>query len=49
MEIFVDKGRGYVFVEENKIENVLIGVLFVDLIYIFVEKVSYYVENIRVG
>ena len=49
MEIFVDKGRGYVSAEENKTENVPIGVLPVDSIYTPVEKVSYHVENTRVG
>ena len=37
MEIHVDKGRGYVSAEENK------------TIYTPVEKVSYHVENTRVG
>ena len=49
MEISIDKGRGYVSAEENKTENMPIGVLPVDSIYTPVEKVSYHVENTRVG
>ena len=49
MEIIVDKGRGYVSAEENKTEHMPIGVLPVDSIYTPVEKVSYHVENTRVG
>ena len=49
MDIYVDKGRGYIPAEENKSENMPIGVLPVDSIYTPVEKVSYHVENTRVG
>lgn len=49
MDIHVDKGRGYVPAEENKTENMPIGVLPVDSIYTPVEKVNYHVENTRVG
>ncbi|WFD10414.1 DNA-directed RNA polymerase subunit alpha [Tepidibacter hydrothermalis] len=49
MEINVDKGRGYVPAENNKTENMPIGVIPVDSIYTPVEKVSYKVENTRVG
>ncbi len=49
MEIYIDKGRGYVPAEENKTENMPIGVLPVDSIYTPVQKVSYHVENTRVG
>lgn len=38
MEIFVDKGRGYVSAEENKTENVPIGVLPVDSIYTLLRR-----------
>ena len=48
MDIHVDKGRGYVPAEENKTENMPIGVLPVDSIYTPVEKVNYHVENTRV-
>ena len=49
MDINIDKGRGYVPAEENKTENMPIGVLPVDSIYTTVQKVSYHVENTRVG
>ena len=49
MDIFIDKGRGYVSAEENKTEHMPIGVLPVDSIYTPVEKVSYHVEDTRVG
>ena len=49
MDINIDKGRGYVPAEENKTENMPIGVLPVDSIYTPVTKVSYHVENTRVG
>ncbi|MCT4508686.1 MAG: DNA-directed RNA polymerase subunit alpha [Tepidibacter sp.] len=49
MEINIDKGRGYVPAENNKTENMPIGVIPVDSIYTPVEKISYKVENTRVG
>ena len=49
MDINIDKGREYVPAEENKTENMPIGVLPVDSIYTPVQKVSYHVENTRVG
>nr|WP_314278792.1 DNA-directed RNA polymerase subunit alpha [uncultured Peptostreptococcus sp.] len=49
MEIHVNKGRGYVSAEENKNDGMPIGTLPVDSIYTPVEKVSYHVENTRVG
>lgn len=49
MDIYIDRGRGYVSAEDNKSDNVPIGVLPVDSIYTPVEKVSYHVENTRVG
>lgn len=49
MEIYINKGRGYVPAEENKTSNMPIGVLAVDSIYTPVEKVNYYVEPTRVG
>ena len=49
MDINIDKGRGYVPAEENKTENMPIGVLPVDSIYTPVQKISYHVENTRVG
>ena len=49
MEITLDKGRGYVPAERNKLidGNNVIGVLPVDSIYTPVEKVNYTVENTR--
>lgn len=49
MEIHVNKGRGYVSAEENKNDSMPIGTLPVDSIYTPIEKVSYHVENTRVG
>lgn len=49
MDIYVNKGRGYISAEENKKERMPIGVLPVDSIYTPIEKVSYHVENTRVG
>lgn len=49
MEIALAKGRGYVPAENNKSDNMPIGVLPVDSIYTPVKKVSYHVENTRVG
>ena len=49
MEIHVNKGRGYVSAEENKNDSMPIGTLPVDSIYTPNEKVSYNLENTRVG
>ena len=49
MEINVAKGRGYVPAENNKSEELAIGMIPVDSIYTPVKKVSYSVENTRVG
>lgn len=49
MDLYVNKGRGYISAEENKKESMPIGVLPVDSIYTPIEKVSYHVENTRVG
>ncbi|WP_129598527.1 DNA-directed RNA polymerase subunit alpha [Anaerophilus nitritogenes] len=49
MEITLSKGRGYVPSENNKTPGMPIGVLPVDSIYTPVKKVSYHVENTRVG
>lgn len=45
----VKPGRGYVQAEENKSDDMPIGVLPVDSIYTPVSKVNYQVENTRVG
>ena len=51
MEITLDKGRGYVPAEKNKLisGNEIIGVLPIDSIYTPVLKVNYTVDNTRVG
>ena len=49
MEIALANGRGYVPSENNKTEDMPIGVLPVDSIYTPVIKVSYHVEDTRVG
>ena len=51
IEITLDKGRGYVPGEKNKLlsGNNVIGVLPVDSIYTTVLKVNYTVDNTRVG
>ena len=51
MEITLDKGRGYVPAEKNKMisGNEIIGVLPIDSIYTPVLKVNYTVDNTRVG
>lgn len=51
MEIILNSGRGYVSAEKNK-ENMMlneIGIIPVDSIYTPVKKVTYNVENTRVG
>ena len=48
-KLVVKPGRGYVQAEENKTEDMPIGVLPVDSIYTPVRRVNYQVENTRVG
>ncbi|RBR35989.1 DNA-directed RNA polymerase subunit alpha [Enterococcus cecorum] len=45
----VKAGRGYVQADENKTEDMPIGVLPVDSIYTPIRRVNYQVENTRVG
>ena len=47
--LVVKPGRGYVQADENKKEDMPIGVLPVDSIYTPVKRVNYQVENARVG
>lgn len=47
--LVVKPGRGYVQADENKNEDMPIGVLPVDSIYTPVRRVNYQVENTRVG
>lgn len=51
MEIIVASGRGYVPANENKqhIENAKIGFIPIDALYSPIERISYEVENARVG
>ena len=49
MEINVSKGRGYVSSEDNKTEDMPIGVIPMDSIYTPVKKVNYTIEPTRVG
>jgi len=49
LEIDVDSGRGYVVAESNKRSDAPVGTIFVDSLFSPVTKVSYRVENTRVG
>ncbi len=49
MEIEIDKGLGYVPVEQRKKEKLEIGTIVLDAIFSPVKKVNYEVENMRVG
>jgi DNA-directed RNA polymerase subunit alpha len=49
IEMTLDRGRGYVSAERNKLSQAIIGVIPVDSIYTPVLKVNYTVENTRVG
>ena len=49
MEIKVEKGRGYVPVEEREDERLEVGMIAVDALYSPVTRVRYNVENTRVG
>ncbi|CAM4011312.1 DNA-directed RNA polymerase subunit alpha [Geobacillus stearothermophilus] len=49
MRMTARRGRGYVPAEENKREDQPIGVIPIDSIYTPVSRVSYQVENTRVG
>ena len=49
MELTVNTGKGYVPASQNKAADAPIGVIAVDAIYSPVKKVSYKVENTRVG
>lgn len=49
MEITVEKGRGYVPTENRDKETLSVGEIAVDAVYTPVRRVSYKVENVRVG
>src|SRR5690606_17594485 len=48
MELFINKGRGYVPAEENKVNGAPFGTIFVDSIYTPIKNVKYAIENYRV-
>ncbi|MEW6412211.1 MAG: DNA-directed RNA polymerase subunit alpha [Candidatus Zixiibacteriota bacterium] len=49
MEIDIDAGRSYSVAEQNKRPDAPVGTVFVDALFSPVTKVSYQVENTRVG
>ncbi|MEQ8968180.1 MAG: DNA-directed RNA polymerase subunit alpha [Azospirillaceae bacterium] len=49
MEMTVDTGKGYVPASQNRPEDAPIGLIPVDALYSPIQKVSYKVENTRVG
>lgn len=49
MEVTVEKGLGYLQVEERKEEKIPIGTIAVDAIFSPVRRVNFQVENMRVG
>ncbi len=48
MELTIEKGRGYVPADENKIKNAPIGTIFIDSIFTPIRNVKYGIENYRV-
>lgn len=48
MEIYIEKGRGYVPAEENKMPNAPLGTIAMDAIFTPIRNVNYTVENFRV-
>ncbi len=49
IQIMLDKGRGYVSADKNKVSNMPIGVIPVDSVFTPIKKVNYTVEDTRVG
>ncbi|WP_033827265.1 DNA-directed RNA polymerase subunit alpha [Bacillus andreraoultii] len=49
MRLTAKRGRGYIVADENKRDDQPIGVIPIDSIYTPVSRVSYYVENTRIG
>jgi DNA-directed RNA polymerase subunit alpha len=49
MEIFVERGKGYVPAEKHRRSEHVIGVIPIDSIYSPIQKVNYTVEDTRVG
>jgi len=48
IELGIEKGRGYVPSEENKVINAPLGTIFIDAIYTPIKNVKYSIENYRV-
>lgn len=48
VELTVNKGRGYVAAEENKLADAVVGVIAIDSIYTPMKNVKYTIENFRV-
>lgn len=48
IELFINKGRGYVPADENKIPDSDLGVVPIDAIYTPIRNVRYFIENYRV-
>ena len=49
IEIFIEKGRGYVSAEENENEEASIGTISLDSIFTPIRNVKYNIDNYRVG
>lgn len=49
MEMYINKGRGYISADTNKQKGLPIGVLLMDSIYTPVKKVNYYIEKVSVS
>ena len=48
LELTINKGRGYVAAEENKVPEADIGTIAIDSIHTPIKNVKYYIENFRV-
>ncbi|MCD4746787.1 MAG: DNA-directed RNA polymerase subunit alpha [Bacteroidales bacterium] len=48
IELTINKGRGYVPAEENKLTNAPLGSIFIDSIFTPIINVKYHIENYRV-
>lgn len=49
VELTIDRGRGYISAEKNKVYSTSIGMLPIDAIYTPITRVNYTIENTRVG
>ncbi len=48
IELTINKGRGYVPADENKVANAAIGTIAIDSIHTPIKNVTYHIENFRV-